>query len=89
MLLPNVESQYRRDMGLLERIQRKAREMIQGMKLLPYKDRLRELGLFSLGKRRLQGDLRATFQYLQEGCRKKKGDRLLQSIHCDRTVVLN
>ena len=47
--------------------------MTQRMKHLPYEDRLRELGLFSLENRRLQGDLRATFQYLKEGGVSKKG----------------
>ena len=45
--------QYRRDMDLLERIQRKATKRIHGMEHLSYEDKLRELGLFSLEKRRL------------------------------------
>ena len=45
--------QYRRDMDLLERIQRKATKKIHGMEHLSYEDKLRELGLFSLEKRRL------------------------------------
>jgi len=42
--------QYRRDMDQLECIQRRDTKMIQCMEHLPYEDRMRELGLFSLEK---------------------------------------
>jgi len=54
-----------RDVDLLECVQRRATKMIQGMEYLPCEDSLRELVLISLGKRRLRGDLRMTFQYLR------------------------
>ncbi|GAB0189086.1 mitochondrial enolase superfamily member 1 [Grus japonensis] len=76
--------QYRRDMELLERVQRRATKMTRGLEHLSYKARLRELGLFSLEKRKLLGDLIAAFQYLK-GAYKKAGEGLFTRACSDRT----
>ena len=76
--------QHKKDMDLLERVQRRATKMIRGLEHLSYEDRLRELGLFSLQKGRIWGHLIVAFQYLQ-GAYKKDGDRLFSRACCDRT----
>ena len=58
--------------------------MIEGMEHLSYEDRLRELGLCSLEKRRMQSDLRAACQYLKRSYR-KEGNRLFSRVCGDRT----
>ena len=64
--------------------QRRATKMIRGLENFSYEDRLRELGLFSLEKRRLWADLIAAFQYLK-GAYRKDGENIFSKACRERT----
>jgi len=76
--------QDRKGMNLLERVQRRATKMNRGLEHLSCKERLRELGLICLEKRRCWDHLIAALQYLKGAC-KSTGEGLVTRAHRDKT----
>ena len=61
------DPQFKKYEELLERVQWRATRMMRGREHLCYEERLREMGLFSLEKRRLRGDLRNASKWVSGG----------------------
>ena len=78
--------QYKKDVHvkLLESVQRKVMKMVKGLEGKTYGEWLRSLGLFSLEKRMLSGDLITVYRFLTRGSG-RVGTDLFSLVTSDRT----
>ncbi|CAM5097662.1 unnamed protein product [Natator depressus] len=74
----------KKDILALEKVQKRATKMIRGLEWVPYEERLKRLGLFSLEKRRLRGDMIEVYK-IMSGVKKVNKEKLYPCSHNIRT----
>ena len=67
----------KKDIECIEKIQRRATKLVHGFNKMSHEQRLKALGLYSLQRKRLRGDLIETYKILT-GKEKIKSDQLFQ-----------
>ena len=75
---------YRKDIESLEAVQRRMTKMIQGLRNIPYKDRLKQLNLHSLERRRARGDLIEVYKWVK-GINKGNIDQVIEVSNQSKT----
>ena len=85
---PQIWSPYlKKDISVLEKVQRRATKIVPDLHDLPYEERLKQLKLYPLEKRRIRGDMITVFKIfngmMDTDC--KKLLPVINSLNCTRS----